>query len=156
MRVEQGFITAPPPDDNPSEAVLLHFDASVIDVTTLLEVHVHTHASTSAHSMRGKYRSAVYTFDDRQRTQCADSLQQLQPDFTKPLITRVLSFVAFSASDDKYQNYYYSNPNKPFCKTWIHPKLQLIRQRFTDNYSSVLPQGNSLLGDQCGDRQQQH
>lgn len=125
--VAQGFISAPPPDDSFSEAVLLQFDTDIVDVVTLLQVHLHTHASTAQHSMRGKYRSAVYTFNDKQRASCESALSLLQRDFARPLITRVLSFAEFRASDKKYHNYYFSNPDKPFCKTWIDPKLRQMQ-----------------------------
>jgi len=65
-RVEQGFIRSTAPHDGWSEAVIVHFDPAVIDLKTLIEVHLRTHASTSEHSMRGKYRSAVYAFDPQQ------------------------------------------------------------------------------------------
>jgi peptide methionine sulfoxide reductase MsrA len=60
IRVEQGFIRADAPDDNFSEAVLLTFRPEKISVGSLIEIHLRTHSSTSNHSMRRKYRSAVY------------------------------------------------------------------------------------------------
>jgi len=138
QKVEQGFIAAPPPDDNPSEAVRIRFDTTLIDIKTLVEVHLHTHASTSTHSMRSKYRSAIYTFDEQQQLACKRILRDLQPEFAQPLITRVLPFVRFVESDARYHHYYASNPDKPFCETWIRPKLQLIQRQFADNCSSDL------------------
>ena len=136
-KVEQGFISAPAPDDTPSEAVLVNFDPQLIDLQTLIEVHLHTHASTSEHSMRGKYRSALYTFSDHQQRACEQTLQRLQRDFDAPLITRVLPFVRFVESDARYQNYYASNPEKPFCQNWISPKLQRIKAQFSSVYQSA-------------------
>ena len=61
-QVEQGFVKSRPPHDCFSEAVVVHFNAQIIPVKTLIEIHLRTHASSSAHTMRGKYRSAVYSF----------------------------------------------------------------------------------------------
>ncbi|MBO6639652.1 MAG: peptide-methionine (S)-S-oxide reductase [Roseitalea sp.] len=58
-RVEQGFVRSEPPFDAWSEAVIVTFDPASIDLATLTEVHLRTHASTAAHAMRGEYRSAV-------------------------------------------------------------------------------------------------
>jgi peptide-methionine (S)-S-oxide reductase len=32
-----------------------------------------------------------------------------------------------------FQEYYQSKPNKPFCKNYIHPKLQFLLQNFSNN-----------------------
>ena len=61
VRVEQGWISASGAVEF-SEAVLVHFNPEKISIKDLIAVHLHTHKSTSSHSMRSKYRSAVYTF----------------------------------------------------------------------------------------------
>ena len=88
--VAQGFIRSDPPHDSWSEAVLLAFDPHGIPVDALIEVHLRTHASTSNHKMRGKYRSAVYVFSDQQAEECRSALQRLQAQFDASLVTQVL------------------------------------------------------------------
>jgi len=66
QKVEQGFIRSDPPQDSFSEAVIVTFDSKILSLETLIEVHLRTHASTSSHKMRGKYRSAIYIFDNQQ------------------------------------------------------------------------------------------
>ncbi len=61
-QVAQGFIYSHPPHDSLSEAVLVDFDPAQISLADLIEIHLRTHASTSQHSMRQKYRSAIYAF----------------------------------------------------------------------------------------------
>lgn len=130
VRVEQGFIKSTPPADTWSEAVIVHFNPDLLDLETLIEVHVRTHSSTGNHSMRSKYRSAVYVYHPEQRQHAERILQELQPEFDGMLVTRVLSFSGFRESDERFQNYYQTNPDRPFCKRYIDPKLQLIRERF--------------------------
>lgn len=128
-RVEQGFIRSIAPDDSLSEAVIAHFDPAVTDLATLIEAHLHTHASTSAHSMRHKYRSAVYVFDEVQQREAAIALADLQTRFDAPLVTRVLPFAGFEASDARFRNYYATDPERPFCRTHIAPKLAKLKTR---------------------------
>lgn len=45
-----------------SEAVIVHFQVEVIPLKTSIELHLLTHKSTSNHSIRKKYQSAIYTF----------------------------------------------------------------------------------------------
>ena len=129
-RIEQGFIRAPTPDDGWSEAIIAHFDPGTIPLETLIEVHLRTHASTSDHKLRGKYRSAVYTFEKAQSRQVQAALSILQSGFEMPLVTRVLQFCAFRPSPERFQNYHEKNPRGPFCTRYIDPKLDLLRAEY--------------------------
>ena len=125
--VDQGFLRSIAPNESLSEGVVVHFDPAVIALADLVEAHLHTHASTSAHSMRHKYRSAVYAFDDAQARNARKAIADLQSQFDAPLITRVLPFVGFEASDARFRNYFASDPDRPFCRTHIAPKLARLR-----------------------------
>lgn len=129
-KVEQGFVASIGDDSAFSEAVIVHFDDSLISLATLIEIHLHTHKSTSNHSMRNKYRSAIYTFSEGQTQKSVSILELLQGQFQNKLITRVLIFTQFQASREQIQNYYYSNPKKPFCESFINPKLQILQRNF--------------------------
>jgi len=130
LAVEQGFACSDPPTDSWSEAVLVTFDPGVIPLEVLVEIHLRTHASTSAHKMRGKYRSAVYVSDGGGAADVAAILQRLQHGFEDPLVTQVLRLAGFKRSEARFWNYYASNPRKPFCRTYIDPKLSLLRNRY--------------------------
>ncbi len=130
QKVEQGFISSDGENTTFSEAVIVHFDSDVISLETLVEIHLYTHKSTSEHSMRTKYRSAIYYFEASQKSSLREILSKLQQDFEKELITKVLAFCNFKESDQMFQNYYYNNPEKPFCETYINPKLSLLLTKF--------------------------
>ena len=130
--VAQGFIRSTPPHDSWSEAVEVTFVPYVIPLDTLVEIHLLTHASTSAHKMRAKYRSAVYTFETDQSDRIRKILQALQSGFDVPLQTRVLTHAEFRLSDPRFQNYFATDPDRPFCRTYIDPKLRLLRERFSE------------------------
>ena len=133
-KVEQGWISAKEESEF-HEAVIVHFNDAIIPLKILVEVHLRTHNSTSDHSMRRKYRSAVYTFSKEQKELVDQILNELQADFSEPLITRALSFDNFRTSTAAFQNYYQKNPQKPFCKSYIDPKLKLLLDRFADYVS---------------------
>lgn len=131
--VQQGWIATDDRPEEQSEAVIVYYDPQEIPLSTLIAVHLHTHSCTSVHSMRSKYRSAVYCFDDIDRGVASEAIIALQADFDQPVITEVLPFRSFRLNKEEYLNYYYSNPEKPFCQTFINPKLQLLMQRFKGN-----------------------
>ena len=131
ITVEQGFVASEGEHPSFSEAVIVHFDSEQISLQTLIEVHLHTHHSTSNHSMRNKYRSAIYTFSEDQKIEAENILTGFQPEFDNKLITKVYSFLEFKVSREAIQNYYQKNPDKPFCKRFINPKLKLVHTKFS-------------------------
>jgi peptide-methionine (S)-S-oxide reductase len=116
-----------------SEGVLLEYDTQIIDLSTLIEVHLYTHSSTAQHSMRSKYRSAIYTTSAQQAVQASASIASLQVEFEQPIITEVCTFMAFRENIEAYRNYYFQNPQRPFCTNYIHPKLRLLQERFAQH-----------------------
>ncbi len=135
-KVEQGFVASTDENTSFSEAVIVHFSTGYIALQTLIEIHLHTHKSTSAHSMRAKYRSAIYYFSDEQKTEAETLLNTFQIEFKNKLITKVYPFSEFKASREAIQNYYLKNPEKPFCERFINPKLKLLRDTFSHHVNT--------------------
>jgi peptide-methionine (S)-S-oxide reductase len=131
-KVSQGFIKSRPPNDSFSEAVIVNFEPKDIPIKVLIEIHLRTHASTSDHKMRGKYRSAIYTFSDVQANTARNALAELQLEFDDRLVTQVLQHVAFKHSDDRFVQYYKKNSEGPFCTRYIDPKLEFLCARYAD------------------------
>lgn len=133
LKVEQGYIASSGNAASFSEAVIVHFDPEIISLKSLLEVHLYTHNSTSQHSFREKYRSAVYFFEKETEAKSREILKELQEEFEETTITRVLPFREFRPSRESLQDYYLTDPDRPFCKRYIHPKLQLLKEKFSRN-----------------------
>lgn len=130
-QVEQGWITSSRPNaTTPSEAVIVHYDEKKISLDILTEIHLFTHNSTSNHTFRDKYRSAIYTFSDEQEVKTQNILKQMQKLFEKPLVTKVYPFDTFRLNEEQYLNYYKSNPEKPFCQVRIKPKLRILMKKY--------------------------
>ena len=131
-KVEQGYLAAFGENNVFSEGVIVHYRPSAIRLHDLIKVHLHTHASTSAHSFREKYRSAIYSFDSKEIKEVEKILTEFQNNFKDKLITKVLAFRDFKASREQIQDYYKKNQNAPFCQRYIIPKLQLINEHFEE------------------------
>ncbi|MGI9551399.1 MAG: peptide-methionine (S)-S-oxide reductase [Aurantibacter sp.] len=132
-QVEQGFVASTGKNNFFSEAIIVHFDPNLISLKVLIEIHLHTHKSTSNHSMREKYRSAIYVFSNAQFTQASRILSNLQSSFEKKIITKVYHFDKFKPSGEQFVDYYYRDQSKPFCQTYIGPKLSLLIEKFSDH-----------------------
>jgi len=132
LKVEQGWIASVNEQSDFSEAVIVHYNQEDILLKTLIEIHLHTHRSSSNHSMRKKYRSAVYTFSSPQNDKAKALISTFQSQFENKLITEVFPFESFRPSLDAIQNYYHKNPKKPFCTKYIDPKLKVLADQFPD------------------------
>ena len=130
VKVAQGWVNSFEEDASFSEAVVVTFDTAFISLETLIEVHLYTHKSTIGHSLREKYRSAVYSFSNEQLELSKSSIENLQSRFDQAIITKVVPFNSFKASRGQMQSYYRKGPSKPFCKRYINPKLELLLEKF--------------------------
>jgi Peptide methionine sulfoxide reductase len=104
-QVEQGWITSTPPFDTYSEGVIVHY-GSDIPLDRLIEVHLLSHSSTSLHSMRKKYRSAVYYFNVEDKRVIEEAIRRIELDSETCYITQALPFVTFKENTKNYLNYY--------------------------------------------------
>lgn len=129
-RVEQGWIKSESPNDTWAEGVVVYFDPKAIRAKDLIEVHLETHAATSRHSLRWKYRSAIYHRSAEEERDFRRSVAQFAQRFDRPLVTEILPFVAFKLNQENYLDYYRRNPEKPFCQRYISPKLDKLRQLY--------------------------
>lgn len=129
--VEQGWIASKNEYFAFSEAVIVEYNPLIIPLKVLIEIHLHTHKSTSDHSMREKYRSAIYAFNEEDEFIAMNIITDLQLRFNNKLVTQVLGFSKFKPSRKEITNYYYKNPQKPFCETFINPKLQLLIKSYS-------------------------
>ncbi len=136
IQVDQGYIASTNENETFSEAVIVSFNSDIISTATLIEVHLLTHKSTSNHSFRGVYRSAIYYFKEFEKDILQGIINKLQPDFEHKIITKVLLFQNFKDSREQIQNYYLKNPQKPFCQKYISPKLELIKEKYS-KYSNL-------------------
>lgn len=134
QQVEQGYIASSGEAASFSEGVIVSYDPEIIPLETLIEIHLYTHKSTSSHSFREKYRSAVYFISPKDASLAEEAIKLFQKDFEEEIITEVLPFKEFEASREAIQDYYLKNPEKPFCEKYIHPKLELLRKRFSESY----------------------
>ena len=129
-KVDQGWISSEGDASSFSEAIVVYFDPNSVALKDLIAVHLATHSCTSTHSLRHKYRSAIYTFDRQQELIARTSLEEIQPEYTEKIITTVLPFKEFKLNTAEYLNYYYADPEKPFCQNIVNPKLRLLINQF--------------------------
>jgi len=133
--VDQGFLQSTAPNDSWAEGVIVRFDPDIIPLEILLEVHLRTHTANSGYSPNGRYRSAVYVQDAEQHHRTATAISGLMDAVETAERTKVLTLVGFKSSEQRYRNYYRTDPTRPFCRRYIDPKLAMIRRAFAHHVS---------------------
>ena len=76
--------------------------------------------------MRDKYLSAVYTMNEIQFENAEKILENFNEKKSNEIITKVYRFGKFKFSRKEIQNYYQTDPERPFCKLYIQPKLDKL------------------------------
>ena len=127
-KVEQGWIASKAPYDTFSEAVIVHYSPKDISLEKLIFVHLNTHSSMNAHQMRGKYRSAIYYFNEPSISEIQEVMEKRSQISGKKYVTKTLAFKEFKLNQEDYLNYFKRQPDKPFCQRYIVPKLDWIAQ----------------------------
>lgn len=133
--VNQGWVAEKPPSTNivpPDtqatfyEAIMVKYDSDIIPTAVLIDIHIHSHSSTHTHSLRYRYPSAIYTNSQKEQSQVKRLLKQKNDELNGRLLTQSLIIGQFKSSKQSMQDYFYNNPDKPFCQTVISPKLKKL------------------------------
>lgn len=129
-KVDQGWIQSTVPYNSFSEAVIVNFDPNKISLEQLLEAHLMTHSSTSNHSLREKYRSALYYFDKNDKELGVKILQKIGLKNQQDYVLKILPFLNFKSNSKESLNYYQKNKEAPFCDRFIRPKLMKLEEKY--------------------------
>lgn len=120
-----------------AEVVQVHFDPSVLSYRELLEAFFATHDPTTpdrqGHDVGTQYRSVIFTHDDAQRREAEALIVELERDhvFEAPMVTQVQPLPAFWPAESYHQDYFARNPQQPYCRAVVAPKVAKLREKFS-------------------------
>jgi peptide-methionine (S)-S-oxide reductase len=113
-----------------AETIQITFDPSKTSYDKLLNPFWRAHNPTEVDSQgpdTGKqYRSAIFFVDEQQRSAAEKSKAQAQKSFSKPIATEITRAGSFRSAPEKHQNFCRKNPNNPYVRQIILPKLQKL------------------------------
>jgi peptide-methionine (S)-S-oxide reductase len=105
----------------------------------LLEVFWSTHDPTTlnrqGNDVGTQYRSVIFYHDDEQKELAEYFLLKLEESQHHLMIrlSRLLNLYRnFYIAEDYHQNYFNLNPQLPYCRFVIEPKLEKFRKVFAD------------------------
>ncbi|MBI3659151.1 peptide-methionine (S)-S-oxide reductase MsrA [Candidatus Acetothermia bacterium] len=121
-----------------AEVAQIEFDPSVISYETLVEVFFLAHDPTTlnrqGNDVGAQYRSFIFHHTDEQKkiAEAVKSRIEKEKIYRNPIVTEIAPFANFYAAEDYHQNYYEENPQQPYCRVVIDPKVTKFRQKFKE------------------------
>jgi peptide-methionine (S)-S-oxide reductase len=128
-----------------AESVQITFDPEVISYRNLLQVFFSIHDPTTLHRQGAdvgtQYRSAVFYHDEGQKTIADEVMRELEAQhlWEDPIMTELTPFEAFYRAEDYHQEYFANNPNQPYCRVVVAPKVAKFRQHFLERLKKEQP-----------------
>ena len=121
-----------------AEVVQITFDPKVVSFGELLEVFWKTHDPTTlnrqGNDVGTQYRSAVFYHDHQQKAEAEKYKKKLDEAgvFDDPIVTEISPLGVYYAAENYHQEYFEQNPNQPYCRLVIAPKVDKFEKVFKD------------------------
>ena len=119
-----------------AEVVQVHFDPEQVSYRRLLQIFFGIHDPTTPNRQGGdvgtQYRSAIFTHSPEQQATAEALVRELGEEqlFDAPIVTEVRPLDTFYPAEDYHQDYFRQNPNQPYCRAVVGPKLAKFRAKF--------------------------
>lgn len=121
-----------------AEVVQITYDPAVISFRDLLDVFFTIHDPTTLNRQGAdvgtQYRSSVFYHTPEQKAIAEQTIRDVNTAKTwnAPIVTEVVPLDKFYAAEDYHQEYFANNPNQPYCRVVVAPKVSKARQYFVD------------------------
>lgn len=116
-----------------AEAAEITYDPDRITYDALLAVFWRSHDPTTLNRQGGdvgaQYRSAVFYHDEEQKRAAEASKAAEQKKLGRPVVTEVVPAGGFYKAEVSHQDYFRNNPNAPYCRMVIAPKLKKLDRK---------------------------
>jgi peptide-methionine (S)-S-oxide reductase len=117
-----------------AEVVQVRFDPDQISYRDLLECFFDLHDPTTpnrqGNDVGTQYRSAIFWHTPEQRAQAEAVIADLtgRGAFPSRIVTQVNEASTFWPAEDYHQRYFDRNPNQPYCRAVVGPKVAKFSQ----------------------------
>ncbi len=120
------------------EVVQVHYDASVVSLSEILEVFFVTHDPTTmdrqGNDVGPQYRSAIFYADEAEKQVAEDVIGRISAEkiYADPIVTKLYPIDTFYVAEGYHQDYYANNKFQPYCMFVVAPKVAKFRKQFID------------------------
>jgi peptide-methionine (S)-S-oxide reductase len=121
-----------------AEVAQIIFDPKQISFEDLLYVFWRTHDPTTLNrqgaDVGSQYRSAIFYNSDEQKRIAEKSKAETEKSglYENPIVTEIVPLTNYFEAEDYHQDYYNINPDQPYCRFVIDPKIQKFKKEFKE------------------------
>jgi len=119
-----------------AEVVQIEYDPKVLSYQKLLETFWEVHDPTTLNRQGAdsgtQYRSIILYSNEGQKAAAEKSKAEAQKHFSKPIVTEIVPLKKFYRAEDYHQDYYRDNPNQPYCRMVIRPKVEKFERKLKE------------------------
>lgn len=121
-----------------AEVARIQFDPKIISYADILYVFWRTHDPTTLNRQGAdvgtQYRSVIFYHTDEQRKMAENSKMDTIESglYAEPIVTEIVPLSNYYEAEDYHQDYFNLNPNQPYCRLVIDPKVNKFRKEFKD------------------------
>jgi peptide-methionine (S)-S-oxide reductase len=113
-----------------AEVVQITYSPAMISYERLLQAFWECHDPTTMNQQGAdigtQYRSVIFYHDENQKRQAEKTKYDTQKNLHDPIVTQILPLTGFYPAEDYHQDYYKNNPDAPYCRLVISPKLKKL------------------------------
>ncbi len=117
-----------------AEVVKVTYDHDKIGTREVLEVFFTIHDPTTpgrqGADVGEQYRSVIFYRTWEQKEAAEMMVRDLADSFSDPIVTEIRPLTVFYRAEDEHQDYYSKNPDKPYCRAVIAPKVTDMSSKF--------------------------
>jgi peptide-methionine (S)-S-oxide reductase len=124
---------------NHAEAIEVRYDSSQTTFGQLLKIHFSiahdpTQLNRQGNDVGSQYRSAIFYADDDQKRVAEAYIRQLNEArvFRDPIVTTLEPLEKFHVAEEYHQDYAARNPQQPYIVYVAQPKVDKLRESFSD------------------------
>jgi len=116
-----------------AEVIQIQYDPKVVSYEKLLETFWEAHDPTTLNRQGAdtgtQYRSIILYSSEAQRTAAEKSRAAAQKVLGRPIVTEIVPLKKFYKAEGYHQDYYRDNPNQPYCRMVIRPKVEKFEKK---------------------------
>ncbi len=119
-----------------AEAIQITFDPAVLPYRDLLEIFFAFHDPTTRDrqgpDVGSQYRSVIFHHSPEQKATAASLIAELDRAglWDDPIVTQLAPFTVFHPAEPYHQGYFRANPDQPYCRAMIAPKVAKLREHY--------------------------
>jgi peptide-methionine (S)-S-oxide reductase len=86
-----------------------------------------------------QYRSVIFYHTQKQKQITLEVIKELNDTgaFKDPIVTEISLFKEFYEAENYHKDYFKLNASQPYCKLIIQPKIEKLRENYSDNLRNV-------------------